>query len=606
MKAYLKYSWVFLFLIQIFSVLIYFGFSTSNHGLYNRDAFSYDVQWSNVSKTLNPFGEPVLQDPSHDLVRIPFSFPHFLMGLTAKLTSPVSTYLIWCCLGVLTLYFSLVFFARALGFSKEYAYLAALVHYTWFHLLSQVPPLSGNQLQYILDLLMLQPDNILHFGPLQYPHDIFFYPLLYTLLALTLLGVKKIKAGESITIKQGLTWGGLCILFPFNYFYHWFQFAFVLGFIVAVGFMLRWWRFRNIKERYPQLGFIFCFVLAAWGGVIFFQNSQLADEEGYRFALMGGLAEARFFLMPMGLLLRVVLWSAVVLIVLKVKPDTVLLVGFLLGCLLLMNMQLVVGKNIQPGHWSFGVDRIYGWIAILILASAIRKYGQLWLPKLVPATVLITLVFFIAQTILSWKHFEKLSRWDDERTEVIAFLNSQPLSVVLAPELWLERDILVHTPHYSFLPRGAQSAVSHREQMERLTHAALLLGYSKEGFNDWLHIRGVRFFGMLYGTEKEFSSTLYYDKVKQQEVIDYHAKRLLPSWDWEEVNLYLTSDEFLEKKLDWIVLHAGEPSPVEDDIVFQNDRYRVIRASKLDRKSWGSNVPVKEQRYPIVDQSKSF
>jgi len=598
-SAAIKNVWILLLVIQV-ATIAYFIHDRAAYGIYNTDAFSYHLQWSKVAYTFNPFSEPVLMDADHDLIRVPFSMPHFILGFTASVYNPLTAYLIWCCFGLLTTYFALVFFARAIGFSATYAHGVALVHYTFFHLLSQLPPLSANQFHYIIDSLALAPDNIMHFGPLQYPHDMFFYALLYTLLALTLLGIKKIKNSEAVKANHVLIWGMLCLLLPFNYFYHWFQFAFALVFIVVVGFMLKWWKFKEVRNQYVFSGFIFCFVLVAWVAVILFQNSQLSDEEGYRFALMGGLAESRFFLLPFGLLIRIALWSVAALIMLRIKPESVLLVGFLVGCMLLMNMQLVVGKNIQAGHWSFGVDRIYAWIAILILAVAIKKYNRIALPKIVLATLAISITFFAAQTFMSWKHFENLSRWDKDRAEVISFLKSQPVSVVLAPELWIDTDILIHTPHYSFLPRGAQSAVSASEQLQRATHAACVLGYSREGFLKWLHIRSVRFFGMLYATEKEFSSTYFYDPAKHQEVVEFSSGEL-PSWDWKEVEQYLESPNMLNKKLDLIVLHSDESKPIAaEDVVFRNEQYVVYRAVPLTMKTWGNALPCREKRYTAI------
>jgi hypothetical protein len=593
---YIKNIWVLLLAVQVATVL-YFIRHTTQYGIFNTDAFSYHLQWSKVAYTFNPFSEPVLADAGHDLIRVPFSMPHFILGFTAHIFNPLTAYLIWCCLGLLTTFFSLVLFARALGFNTTHAHVIALMHYTFFHVLSQLPPLSGNQLQYIVDSLVLKSESIAHFGPLQYPHDMFFYALLYTLLALTLFGIRKIKKAEVIKTNHVLMWGMLCLLLPFNYFYHWFQFAFALVFIVVDGFMLKWWKFKDVRNQYAFSGFVLCFVLVAWGAVILFQNSQLSDEEGYRFALMGGLAESRFFLLPIGLLIRIVLWSVAALIVLRIKPESVLLLGFLVGCVVLMNMQIVVGKNIQPGHWSFGIDRVYAWIAILITAVAIKKYIRVWIPKLVLPILTITVIFFALQTFMSWRHFERLSHWSKERAEVIEFLKTQPVSVVLAPELWIETDILIHTPHYSFLPRGAQSSVSMAEQLQRVSHAAFVLGYSKEGFLKWLHIRSVRFFGMLYATEKEFSSTYFYDPAKQEEVLAF-ASGMLPSWDWKEVENYHESSDLLHKKLDLIVLHSEESKPVAaGEIIFKNADYTVYRAMPLASKEWGAALPCPEKHY---------
>lgn len=600
MKFFIQYSWLALVLIQLACVFYFFGNAPSEHGIYNRDAFSYYIQWNRMADTFNPLIDPVLKDPGHDLVRIPFSFPHFVLGLTSTMFTPLHAYLFWCCVGVMLSYASLLLLARSFGFKDSGAHVVALLHYILFHLLSQLPPLSGKQFGYVLDALMLTPESLLHFGPRQYPHDIFFYPLLYTLIALTLFGVKKMKAQEAISVKHVLLWGALCALLPFNYLYHWFQFAALLGILLIAGIALRWWKLTDFFSQYARVGWTVISVGLIWIIIILIQNHQLADEEGYRFALMGGLTEARFVLLPTGLLTRIILWSIVALVVLRFTPDAIALVGFLIGCVILLNLQMIVGKTIQPGHWSFGVDRIFAWTAIVVGAALVNRYLQSFKHRILIVTWAVIFIYFIGQTFVSWKSFERISRWDTERAEAIDFLNSQPAGVVLAPEIWLETDILTHTKHYSFLPRGAQSAVSHREQMERLTHAALMLGYSEQGFLDWLQIRSVRFFGILYGTDKEFSSSLYYDKTKQQEVIDFTEKHILPSWDKVEINHYITSTDFLAKQLDWIVLFAGEQMPsVKGDFVFQNDRYRIIKVSALQRKSWGNNVPIKEQRYPI-------
>lgn len=594
MKLY-RYTWFLLLVIQA-GIVVYFMSDTQQYGLYNSDAFSYHVQWTKVAQTGNPFAEAIVADPGHDLVRVPFAWPHYIMGTTARLLGPEVTYLVWCCLGVLATYFSLMFFAKALGFSTKYANLAALIHYTFVHILSQLPPLSGNQLSFIIDCFLLQPENFQHFGPRQYPHDIFFYPLLYGVLGLTLFGIKKIKSNAEVKPFHIGLWLGLCLLLPFNYFYHWFQFAFALGGIFVLGFLLKWWKF-DVLKRYRLVTLAFCSVLVAWLAVVLFQNNQLADAEGYRFALMGGLTEARFLLLPPGLLIRVALWIIVALVALRFSENAVLLVVFLVSSLVLMNMQLVVGKNIQPGHWSFGIDRVYAWIAILVVAKGVRRLRPYWVPGIVRIAVLSSLLFFTLQTLVSWQYFEKLSRWSTQRAEVISFLKEQPPASVLAPELWLETDILIHTPHYSFLPRGAQSALSADEHLQRLTHAAQVLGYSREGFLEWLHIRSVRFFGMLYATEKEFSSTYFYMPDKRNEVLDFR-KGLLPSWDWQVVNNYLQSDSILNKKLDLIVLHSEESDPaLAGEVVFKNAEYIVYRAMPLSTKVWGIAMPSPEKGY---------
>lgn len=597
-KAY-KHVWILLVVVQI-AVIIWFIDGMSNYGLYNPDAFSYHVHWSKVSQTFNPFAEAILADPGHDLVRLPFSMPHFLIGLTSSLTGPVTAYLIWSCIGVVATYFSLLFFAMALGLRDKYAYCAALVHYVFFHIISQLPPLSGNQLKYVLNALLLSSESIQHFGPRQYPHDILFYPLLYTVLALTLKGINYIKEGKEISEKYLLLWAGLCLLMPLNYFYHWFQFAFVVLGVGVCGLLLKWWKINILFGSYRKLLMAFVTVVAGWCCILLFQNGQLADEAGYRFSLMGGLTEARFTLLPMGFIVRAVFWSVVVLILLRANTNAVLLSIFLIGCVVLMNMQLITGKNIQPGHWTFGSDRIFAWMAVLIVVDVGKKFLSRWTTYMYRAAMGLSLIFFILITYTSWKYFEKMSRWNQERVELISYLKTQPSSVILAPEIWIETDILIHAPqHYSFIQRGAQSALDVQEHWERLTHAAFVLGYSKEGFIKWLHIRSVRFFGMLYGTEKEFSSSYFYDPEKKAGVLKFNEGQL-PEWDIELVDAYAKSDGLIQKRMDLVVLHQAESMPVGAEVIFENSGFKVYRAPKEVRKEWGTNFPIPEKKYPVV------
>lgn len=369
--------------------------------------------------------------------------------------------------------------------------------------------------------------------------------------------------------------------------------------MLSAGLLLSWWKLCDFFSGYRAVMVAGIVVVAGWAAILMFQNLQLIDEAGYRFALMGGLTEARFTLLPTGLLIRVLLWSSVVLIVLRFNTSSVLLAGFLVGCLVLMNMQWVTGKNIQPGHWSFGADRIIGWMVILLGVYIVRRYLPSRIMMLKQGILFISVLFFFAATWVSWRNFEVLSRWDAERTEVIEFLNTQPSLVVLVPEIWLETDVLIHTPHYSFIPRGAQSAVSAEEHWNRLTYAAVALGYSNEGFEQWLHTRSVRFFGMLYGTSKEFSSSFYYDPTRREGVLRFSAGQL-PDWDNDLINKSLKVGLGATRPPDLLVLHADESRIPGENIVFENNKYRVSQVLPVSRMEWGQSLPVAERKYPLV------
>jgi hypothetical protein len=592
-----KYAWLLIAIVQIISSFVFFN-DLSKYGIYNTDAFSYHLHWAKTSQTLNPFSDPVLADPNTDVVRILFSMPHTILGFTSKLIGPLAAYLAWTCIGAVLLYFSLVLFARSIGFDQD-SYFVAFVHYTFFHLLSQLPPLSTEQVKFVIDAFSLKPETFAHFGPRQYPHDIFFYPLLFSVLGLTIVGARKIFNHEKISSYHLVVWVVLCCLFPFNYLYHWFQFAFALFFVIAAGFMLKWWSISRIQQQYTGVLFSIITITVVWGAVIVFQTIQLQTEHGYRFALMGGQTEARFVLLPFGLLVRIIFWSALLWFFIRLQPRSVILIGFLIGCLCLMNMQLITGKNIQPGHWSFGIDRIFGWIFIICAASLSKKYIVDYHQKARAAIGIICILFFIGQSFKSWEDFSSKSQWDDERAQLIEFMNKLPKAVVLVPEIWLETDILIHTKHQGFLGRGAQSAIELKEQMERIAHAALVLNYSKEGLISWLHIRSVRFFGMLYGIEKEFSSSFYYDPAQREEIFKFRGGSLT-AWDNEMIDNYLTKKGNIDKQLDYVVLHTCEVDrDYFEDLVFENRKYSVFRAKNLGIKMWGTHFPINEMKYPL-------
>lgn len=591
-----------IFILVLQSSLIIYNTSGNDHyGLYNRDVFSYYIQVKASAVDMNPFNEPVLYDGKADIVRVPFSFPHFITGLITRFSSPGFAYLLLCIIGSGVYYGSLFLLGRSFDLNANVASVSAFVHYVLFQVLSQLPPLSLNQLGYVVRYFTFADQTLLHNGPRQYPHDMFFYPLLYTLLALTICGVRKIINREHITFWAIGLWVVLCMLLPFNYFYHWFEFMFILSATALIGLILKWSTIIDLCTKYRVVVIGVVGVYIFWIAVVLFQSFQFASKEGYLFSLMSGLTEARFGLFPQGALIRLFLWVSIALFIFRFQVHAVMLCIYLVACIVLLNMQLVVGKTIQPGHWLFGTDRVFAWLLILVIVNLASRWLAIRYRKGVMVSVLVfTSVFFVIQNTYSWGNFFENSRWPKERAELVQFLNQQKPGVLLVPELWLETDLLISTHHYAYLPRGAQSVVSLDDLWQRLTSAAFILGYSKEGLTSWVHTRAVRFFGFLYGSDIEFSSSLFFDPKTRDDVLSFESGNIIES-DWERIDQYVKDTTQLVGKLDYVVLHRDETIPdALGDVLFENGDFVVLKAPVIVEKKWGTGVPVDEKPYPLV------
>ncbi|MBF0431510.1 MAG: hypothetical protein HQK83_09540 [Fibrobacteria bacterium] len=589
--------------IQFFSILLNLRAATSHYGLYNRDAFSYHIQWSQASRNLNIFSEPVLVDPDHDMIRLLGSFPPLIFAATNKYFNPFLTYAIWCCISILVIWWSLIAFSKALGFKGNTAVMVSLAYYAMGDLLAQLPPLSLNQVMFILDIFLLKPETIVHFGAFQYPHTFFFYPMFYGLLAMLIVGIRNIKDNIEISRTGLLFWTSLCLLLPVNYLYHWITMGVVIGSVLITGMSLKWWNLKKLL-KYKSVIIALFIILVVWIAVFVFQNVQLSNEAGRFFSLSNGLTESRFILFPTGLVIRIIFWVFILIYFVKFKPESILPSLYLIICFLMLNMQLITGKNIQPGHWTLGVQKMFAWCLIIsicfILIPFIKKRFPVFRTKqrwLFTSGIVLLLFFVSIRSYASWHLFTRKSEMDSNRFELITFLKDLPMGVVLSPELDLETDVLLHTSQKTFLPRAQQSAVSHKECIERLAQAAFILGYSKQGFYDWLHIKGQRFFGVLYGTNKEFSSSLFYDPKTKGGVLEYQ-KGVMPIWDEEIIQTYQASPEPGKWKLDYLVLFKEEVAKDPlcahgGNVLFENQTYTVLEAPPLVswKKVWCSEVP---------------
>jgi len=239
------------------------------------------------------------------------------------------------------------------------------------------------------------------------------------------------------------------------------------------------------------------------------------------------------------------------------------------------------------GHWSFILDDLFAWSFLLVGITLLRKL-QVPLRLFKAGILAVFVLFFITYSYLSWKHFLNLSKWNPQRTELIAYLNTLPRKIVLVPEIWLETDVLIHTRHHNFLPRGAQSAVAREELAQRLAHAAQLLGYSKEGFSQWIHTKGVRFFGMLYATSREFASSYSIDLAKKTEFTAYQQGNLPPDVEATFINMKTgdTPPKIGFQQPDLLVLHRAEAGDyLQREVWFENDKFLVLEVNGVKTKN---------------------
>lgn len=172
-------------------------------------------------------------------------------------------------------------------------------------------------------------------------------------------------------------------------------------------------------------------------------------------------------------------------------------ISFLLAGILVLNMQVVLGFNVQPDHWEtrsifFGLS--LGWLVIFwwLRDYFYHKAGKKFIISFVAVAIIISLGFHSVQhqinnhkinyqTRTLPEHLHQSLVWLDENTDVD--------SVVVSPYLDTNFFIPMYTHNNIFIPRAVNTLASEQEIIDRLIFTYKLFGVTREDAGQMLRSR---------------------------------------------------------------------------------------------------------------------
>lgn len=338
--------------------------------------------------------------------------------------------------------------------TKHYwgAVVTALATLFLFQLTTKLPPLTPSLFHSFLNMITLKEPVIFGFSSLvtrQFSFMVFF---LFIISFYELLNNNHKKYWP---ILCGLSSG----LLIYIYIYYWTASAVILG----IGFLLKRGKPLFWAGIYSILASAYFLIPYSQGGLI---ERQIAE----------GRIDGRFF-EPLTTL-RYGVFCVAIFLLIKNKPLKQLLLSIFLAAVILMNLQLILGYTVDPGHWPNAVFEPMAVIAVgLMVFSRFKRFTKhIWL-------LIIPIVFYalanqaaMAKALLSTRQLTK------NENELFQWLNhyGQADSVVLTLDKRLNRYLPVLTPVYVYLPYGALTQLSLDQIWERADLAFSIYNLNQE------------------------------------------------------------------------------------------------------------------------------
>lgn len=289
--------------------------------------------------------------------------------------------------------------------------------------------------------------------------------------------------GRRYMVLAGVFYG---LLFYF-YFYFWSYMTVVLG-ILFLGMLV-------FKQREAAWRILGAGVIGLLASIPFWLNQyELMQLPQYQELIeRGGLEVGRAF--RFGLWKTHVLYAGMAGTVLwfgralKSQPTSLLVAALLLANILVLNVQLVTGFNIQSDHWSGRVFLItvgISWAVILQYAyqyfeDRLRRFKRVIaaLGIIIPIA-LVSHMLYLQLTIEPMQ--AKQYAVDQNLLDAYAWMNRNlpQGSVVATPSLATNTDLPVFTHHKLLMARGQTSIASEQEIIERMLVTYKLFGVSSQ------------------------------------------------------------------------------------------------------------------------------
>ena len=585
--------WFVAFVYLTITILNWAPYLSTTTSLIDHDKGHAWLAWAQTDMAYPPLGDPILYDPGNVIPRVALIIPHTVLALVRRFVDPRLTWALAITFGAIALLLVMRWLFRLDGATGPVAVLGALALVLFGDLLRDFPPLTLNQLQSVIHFLTFNPDNLaLRFYG--FSVEYFSIPYLFLLIAIT-LRLTKDQVRWGLT-RQGLKWWVwivLCWLLPLVYFYHWLEFAALLVILLPS----LWWQGKVTRQWLSRLVFGPGLIVGL-GWLVYFvaQNALTNSPAGREYMLAVGLQEARFSIVDWPGLVRYALFLLFTLVFLRplVRMSVLFQTGLILWAetFLLQNIQLVVGRTIQPLHFGFlGIEIVpLCWACVAIYAWQQLMGSQKIATTLANARPVLNVIAIGAilaalwRVNLGWKLVIADSQLDQNTQSLMQYFARSPeTKVFLTDDIRLESNLIFLLSKHSYLPWGALSSVEPMERMQRAVFAWRLLRVSGDpaanSFGQWLQLHSWHLFHMKFGTTL-YSSTLFYDPATKPQVLAFNDKSILPA---AESRLYDAVKDIAESKyrIDVVIYKGGDPVPAcvhNQAVLYSNPQYKVYQA----------------------------
>lgn len=447
--------------------------------LFSGDAFSYE--------TRNNF--PIFA-----------SLGQLILGLAAQVINSVSLLFILSDFIFPAILF--VLFSRFVYFlTRQYwpAVVTALSTLFLYQLINKIPPVTQDLAKNLWLALTFKEPIFFFFNRLPPPQFTYIFFFLF------LAGLYRILANQSQSKLFPLIPGILSGLLSYMYFYHWSASVVIIG--ICLGFNLLAKNSITTKKLLLTLGTS----LIVSGGYFYqiYLISQIDKQT------QSGLINGRFF-EPL-VTLRYLLLSLFIFLVIRQRALKQLLAAIFISAVILVNLQLIVGFTMSPGHWPNSTFEPMFVIAAGILLIEILK--KICWQKILDKSWLVILPIFLyailnQATII--QRFGQMYYLRASEKQVYDWLNqnSPPDSVVLSFNKLTSRRLPAVTHNYPYLPYGVYSQMLVSEIWDRFNLANSLVQFKPE------------FITFMLGRNNDFSGYLF------GEVYRYHTQSDLSGLDF--------------------------------------------------------------------------
>lgn len=429
-----------------------------------------------------------------------------IFGLLAKVSGSLESVFVIADF-LLPAFIFLLIFKLVWQLSRHYwgSIIAGLATLFLYQLTTKFPPITTDLLQGFWQALTLKTPYFFSFNRLIPPQFTFIIFLFFL--------VSIYQTTTSIKRHWSLLTGFFSGILAYLYFYHW-SAALV---ILIISFLFSLASSSKVSKR---LGLALLISLVISSGYLkqIFLISNLDKQISF------GRINGRFF-EPLTTL-RYGLALLIIYLAPLARPLKQLLLSIFWAAIILMNLQLIIGFTIAPGHWPHSTfEPLLVLSGVILLATSFKKY----FPDIKPLGLLIVpiLLYAIINQFKITKTWQSLYQLTLAEKQLFSWINSQTLpdSVILTLNKRLNRYLPVLTHDNIYLPYGSYSQLSTDQLWDRINLAFSFYQFKPASLLDFLN--QTQFVGQLfdqtynYHYRRDLANLVFPSKIKAR-IADQH------------------------------------------------------------------------------------